>query len=504
MAGFSFNVDVWGDKKKPKAVGRESGRNGSMRSAAAASAYRPVDWRRDRVKAVRYDALTLYDLRNHWLWADSMSIDASLDHDTRRGLRERARYEIANNSYAMGVALAIANAVVGTGPRLQAFVDDRDLEKDVEWTFDDWAEEIHLAEKLRAMRFARFQDGEAFAILYTNLDLKNPVKLDIMPIDAERVVGEIGKEKENNVDGIQLNKYGVPVSYRVLTRHPGDSYGLDLRNEDARVYNASDVIHWYRRTLPEQHRGAPEIAASLNLFALLRRYTLAVVTAAETAADFAGFIQTDAANDFGGSPVWSANPFEALNIERGMVTTLPEGWKISQLKAEQPSVTYSDFKREILGEIGRSLQIPVNIVAGDSSRYNYASGRLDHQEFQKSIRVDQSNCSDNVMRPLFRQWWREYALLNGLPSAVPNTFWYYDGFEHVDPIKEAKAQSLRLANMTTSLMAEYGKQGKDWENELIQIAKERRRIEELGLTLNDAQSGLMNDEEDVEDEEDGN
>ena len=111
------------------------------------------------VLAVRYDALTLYDLRNHWLWADSMSIDASLDHDTRRGLRERARYEIANNSYAMGVALAIANAVVGTGPRLQAFVDDRDLEKDVEWTFDDWAEEIHLAEKLRAMRFARFQDG---------------------------------------------------------------------------------------------------------------------------------------------------------------------------------------------------------------------------------------------------------------------------------------------------------------------------------------------------------
>ena len=194
---------------------------------------------------------------------------------------------------------------------------------------------------------------------------------------------------------------------------------------------------------------------------------------------------------FGSSAVW-AHPFEALNIERGMVTTLPEGWKISQLKAEQPSVTYSDFKREILGEIGRSLQIPVNIVAGDSSRYNYASGRLDHQEFQKSIRVDQSNCSDNVMRPLFRQWWREYALLNGLPSAVPNTFWYYDGFEHVDPIKEAKAQSVRLANMTTSLMVEYGKQGKDWENELIQIAKERRRIEELGLTLN-TRNQLMND-----------
>ena len=39
--------------------------------------------------------------------------------------------------------------------------------------------------------------------------------------------------------------------------------------------------------------------------------------------------------------------------------------------------------------------------------------------------------------------------------------WFWDGHEHVDPSKEATAQEKRLANNTTTLAAEYAKQGKD-------------------------------------------
>ena len=471
------------------ASNRTKRRRGQRRTVAIA----PV---RRQVNATRYDVLNSPDLAQHWKYIDCRSVDASLDQDTRRRFRERARYEIANNSYAMGVSLAIANAVVGSGARLQAYIDNRELEKRVEWDFADWSDEIHLAEKLRSMRFARFQDGESFAVLHTNRNLEHPVKLDVSPIDAERVASAYGTVEPNDIDGIKLDEYGNPVSYRVLTRHPGDA--IDLLSgsveytEDATVYPASSVIHWYRRTSPEQHRGAPEIAAALNLFALLRRYTLAVVVAAETAADFAAVLQTDATNDYGGQDHISGNPFESFDIERGMVTTMPEGWKVNQIKAEQPTTTYGDFKREILGEIGRSLQIPVNIVAGDSSRYNYASGRLDHQEFQKAIRIDQAHCGLNVMRPIFLAWWKEYALINRLPKNPPHSMWYFDGFEHVDPVKEAQAQQIKLANFTTSLATEYGKQGRDWEDELIEIAKERQRMQELGLTLADVSASLAN------------
>ncbi|NLF32563.1 MAG: hypothetical protein GX591_16940, partial [Planctomycetes bacterium] len=54
--------------------------------------------------------------------------------------------------------------------------------------------------------------------------------------------------------------------------------------------------------------------------------------------------------------------------------------------------------------------------------------------------------------------------------------------EHVDPAKEANAQATRLASNTTTLAAEYARQGKDWETELRQRAKEKKLMEELGLT----------------------
>jgi capsid protein len=59
--------------------------------------------------------------------------------------------------------------------------------------------------------------------------------------------------------------------------------------------------------------------------------------------------------------------------------------------------------------------------------------------------------------------------------------------EHVDPAKEANAQATRLASHTTTLASEYAKEGKDWETELRQRAKEVALMKELGLTLADAQ-----------------
>ena len=433
--------------------------------------------------ATHYDATSLHDLDEYWKWVDSKSVDASLDPETRRKLRDRARYEVANNSYAMGVALALADAVVGSGPRLQVLNEDKEVCKRIEWDFCEWMERIDLAGKLRAMRVAKFQDGESFAVLYSNVNRgDNRPKLDVMPLDAERVAGDYGDDQ--TIDGVKLDEYGNPVSYRVLTNHPGALSSNDwsanrtTAETDATIYPASSIIHWFRRTLPEQHRGAPEIAAALNLFALLRRYTIAVVAAAETAADVAAFLTSEV--DSGAYERVVGEPMELLEIKRNRIMTLPEGMNIQQLRAEQPTTTYGDFKRELLGEIGRSLQIPVNLISGNSSGYNYASGRLDHQEFQKAIRLQQSQASVVVMTPIFRAWIKEWALTNmpELRADLPIQ-WYWDGFEHVDPTKEAQAQALRLANGFTNLQIEFGKQGRDWEDALDQLYKERAISREL-------------------------
>ena len=59
--------------------------------------------------------------------------------------------------------------------------------------------------------------------------------------------------------------------------------------------------------------------------------------------------------------------------------------------------------------------------------------------------------------------------------------WFWDGTEHVDPAKEARAQEMRLKNNTSTLAHEYARQGKDWEAELRQRAREKSLMNELGL-----------------------
>jgi len=73
-----------------------------------------------------------------------------------------------------------------------------------------------------------------------------------------------------------------------------------------------------------------------------------------------------------------------------------------------------------------------------------------------------------------------------LQGIVGGHQWFWDGNEHVDPAKEAKAQSTRLSSRTTSLAREYAKQGLDWDSELRQIAKERKLMHTLGIAPADA------------------
>jgi hypothetical protein len=73
----------------------------------------------------RFDAAqTTPDNRRHWANADALAADAAASPEVRRTLRNRARYEVANNSYARGIVLTLANDVIGTGPRLQMLLGD--------------------------------------------------------------------------------------------------------------------------------------------------------------------------------------------------------------------------------------------------------------------------------------------------------------------------------------------------------------------------------------------
>lgn len=415
----------------------------------------------------RYDAAQTTDENTrHWANADYLGPNSELNPNVRRTLRARARYECANNSYAAGMLRTLANDLVGTGPSLQITAADipTSVAEEAEEIFWEYCLSISLPHKLRLMRQAKARDGESFGILATNPRPRSEISLDLQVIEADLVSSpSLAADINTLTDGVIVDDFGNVIGYTVLREHPGEpiNFGVGLEYE---TLAAASVIHLSHQERPEQYRGVPEVTPSLPLFAQLRRYTLAVIRCAESAALPSWIIQSK----INPTELLESEPFDTVETERGMGMTLPAGWEMNQLRAEQPTSTYPQFKREILSEIARCLGIPYNVAAGDSSSYNYSSGRLDHRTYYKAMRVERAGFERTCLDVLLRAWWSEAVQIPGyLPSGLsrlrvpPRHTWRWDGEEHVDPTKEADAAGTRLKLGLTSFGDEVARLGAD-------------------------------------------
>jgi capsid protein len=244
-----------------------------------------------------------------------------------------------------------------------------------------------------------------------------------------------------------------------------------------------------------------ELTPALPVFAMLRRYCLAVLNAAETAANLAIIMKTTGPANLDEGPAQvgdssAGSGGTVMDFERGMATFMPEGWEPFQVKAEQPATTFPMAKREFLNEIARCLNIPYNVAACDSSAYNFASGRLDHKVYHRSLQVEQDACEMVVLDNLFADWASEASRLPGYLSDNARRYlldpartheWFWPGFLYDDPLKAANAQQVRLTSHTTTLAAEYAAEGIDWRKAIRQAGEERKALADAGLLMEQPQ-----------------
>ena len=454
-----------------------------LKSTASTSIGRP-----SRAIAGRFDgAQTTSANSAYWSAADGLSARAAHSPAVRKILRERARYEVANNCYAKGMLTTRANYIAGTGPGLQVLTNDKEFNDAVETAFHLYCIAANIYEKLWTMIFAQGVDGESFGMFVENYGLRNKVKVDLHLLECDQVSDGVGSwlVDVRRDDGLILDDFGNIIGYRVLRQHPGDYLGLGAL-ADPETVPARDMIHLYRVERPGQTRGVTMIAPALMLYPNLRRWTYAALSAAEKAARVAGVIKST----YNVEDAAKVDPLEAVDLEADTWLTMPEGWDITQLKAEQPTTTYPQFKREIVSEIARCLEMPYNVAAADSAGYNFASGKLDHSGWFKSVGIDQSRADYRAATPIFERWYEEAIRIPGhLPPPptdsreTPPHVWRWDGQDLIDP-REANAQATALANGFATLPRLYSKRGLDWADELNSQAKA------LGMTLEELQALL--------------
>lgn len=515
-----------GKKSKKKKAGKL--KKAALATAVAASSLAGSSWTAKHATAVehafrvlraKYDAAaTTDDNRKHWSGADDLSARAANSREVRQILRRRSRYEVANNSYAKGVVLTMANATIGSGPRLQVTTGlGREIDRQIERRWSEWAESVDLAGKLHTLRQSKCQDGEAFAVLRTNPVHESPIQLDVQIIEADQVTTPdaslVGDEADRTVDGIVLDEWNNPVAYHVLDQHPGDATGKLFVT--ARPIAARFVLHWFRCDRPGQVRAVPEITPALPLFALLRDFMLATLDAAKFAAGQTGVLATDAPP---GGEAEELDPLDTFDTDRNMLTTLPAGWKLQQMVAEHPNSTMEMFTNLVLREIGRCLLIPRAVVTGDSSGYNFSSGKLDDRSFWRSIHVERRQCQRVVLNRIFRAWLADARVTPGvLPAGVPdpstwNWTWMWDAADSIDPVKDSTAQLNRLKAGLTSPSLEAARAGEDIDDVHEAYARDLGvSVEELraaifrglfgGGTMNTGENESEDDESDDENDD---
>jgi len=436
---------------------------------------------RTLVRATYDAAQTTNRNENLWATATGRSADSEASPAVRATIRNRCRYEARNNSYCRGMLDTRANDTIGKSPRLELLIDNFDAAGAAEFFFQEWAKEIRLGEKLRLAMLQRGESGEAFLEIIGNQSLRSPIKLDVQLIEADRITGQMGGYVNPlYCDGILYDMNGNPVSYDVLDYHPGSGVTPLTGFGSYRQVPAARMLHFYRATRPGQRRGVPDIAPALNLFGMIRRYSMAVLTAAESAAAVAWALVSQSPD----VPSVPVDPEQVIDLVAGAGLTMPAGWKMEQIKAEHPTTTHSEYIRQLINEAARCLQMPLNVAMADSSRYNYASGRLDHQVYHRSIEIDRYDLGVTVLSPLFREWAREYRMANlGTIDETTAHEWYFDGFEHVDPGKEANADDTRLKNGTLTYRAYFSRRGQDWRTAFDQRAEEQSYAKKKGIQL---------------------
>jgi len=443
--------------------------------------------------------------QRRWAQADQQGVKNPYnDNGERKILMNRARYVAANNPYAKGMVLSMANDVIGTGPKLQIINEDQTRATRIEKAWRIWSKKVKLARKLRAMRAGETVDGEAFGVISKNPKIDFPIQLDLLLINPALVQSPdftYDGNDLNTVDGIKYDEWGNPTSYSILT----NSLGISPSNY--KNINANDMVHVYRLDTCGQKRGVSELTPSLEIFNILRLYILSVLDASQTAAALSGVAYTS------GTPEEydEMSQFFEWELERNQIMFLPEGWDFKQLIAEHPSANFSEFVNTIVNLAARAILLPYNVAAGNSSEYNFASGRLDFQAYHTMIKIVRREYEELILDRLFSEWYNVYlareARQYNLDSIIEYQ-WFWDGFAEIDPLKSARAESEKLENGTTTLAQLCAENGEDYQEVIAQRVKERALKYELetkaGLPHETSKTTEQKESEETEEKQEEN
>jgi lambda family phage portal protein len=342
------------------------------------------------------------------------------------------------------------------------------------------------AQKLAIECLAR--DGEVFIIKHRGASFKDSFSLEFIEPDQ---VDEQKNERLTNGNeirmGVELDKFKKPVAYHVLSYHPGD-YDYTTTGKSAKHIRitADRVIHLFKANRAGQTRGEPWLSSSISALKQLGALREAAIVNARIGASKMGFFTSPSGDGFvadeldGNMPIMDASP--------GTFHQLPNGVDFKSFDPQYPNNEFDPFHKSVLRGISVAMGVGYPTLSGDLEATSYSSIRQGALEERDNYKNLQQFMVDHFVCPIFSSWLGSAMELNtfGIPVRQFDRFYTAAQFRGrawswVDPQKEMAAAVNGLKNGILSLQDVASQYGKDVEELVSQIARDKDTAEQFGI-----------------------
>ena len=458
------------------------------------------------------------------------TVQGSPDADTLPDLqilRDRSSWLSRNAPLGAGAINTTVTNVVGGGLKLQARI-DREILRLTDEQADAWEARAEREYRLwmqhcdtrHTLSFGGLQElalrsalerGDVFAVLPYVVKPWTPYGLSVQLIEADQVSNPDNKADSPMIaGGIERDAYGAPIACYIQEHHPGDTYPASAKNQWRRVQfygqasSRRQVIHLFRPLRPGQCRGVPFLAPVIRELKQLSRYTEAELMAAVVAGMFTVFVKNEAGDgqlapmeptaETGGTTT-----DKDFKLGSGAIVGLAPGEDIATANPGRPNASFDPFVLAIVRQIGLCLEIPYEVLIKHFTA-SYSASRAALLEAWKFFLGRRLWLAEHFCQPIYEAWLEEAVANDRL--AAPGFFsdplirQAYCGAEWVGPAKgminekdEVAAALARVEGNLSTLDRETAElTGGDWEANVRQRQKERRRLEQADLLTDDTPS----------------
>lgn len=453
-------------------------------------------WRQNLEEIRSYDAGNYS--RGNANWRVNNQSAEYTDKYSRDNIRARARDLERNSDMMNSVIGAYKRNVIGGGYTLQAKTGNDEINSTLQSSWKKWCKKQNcditgtqsFTQMMRMCVKRKKIDGGILIVKRYTKDGFLPFKLQTFEVDELDISQMMPKYSGNKVvGGIEMNEYNKPVGYW-LRQYPVDSLSLT----EPVYIDAKDVIFLFTKHRPSQVREVSDMSPTITRIRDANEFMVAVSVKERIAACLSVFIKktiptTGIGRGIGGVQ-GALHDYQNKSITPGMIKELNAGDEIQVVNPAGQATDATSYIKLQQRLVGAGQGISYEATSRDMSESTYSSTRQGIIEDEMTY-AEEKEMLMEVMDEIYETFVISLWLSGNLQvrdfwenkDRYLDHFWIIAPKKWIDPQKEANANRIALNTGQKTFKQIAAEQGRDWKEQVEEIAEVLDYARELGIDL---------------------